>query len=68
MGAHTLGGACGKKGSWFEGFLKENGRAAARLNNRYYSIPTDKTLKWTNVDRSLVTGLDEERWQWQAHT
>ena len=68
MGAHTLGGASGRKGSGFEGFWKEDGVAAARLNNRYYSILTDKTLNWENVDRSLVTRLDEERWQWQAGT
>jgi len=68
MGAHTLGGASGAKGSGFEGFWKEDGVAAARLNNRYYSLLADQDLTWENLDRSVVTGLDEERWQWVAGT
>ena len=68
MGAHTLGGASGAKGSGFEGFWKEDGVAAARLNNRYYSLLADGDLTWQNLDRSVVTGMDEERWQWEAGT
>ena len=68
MGAHTLGGASGAKGSGFDGFWKEDGVAAARLNNRYYSLLADPNLTWKNVDRSVVTGLADERWQWVAGT
>merc|ERR1712142_549796 len=66
MGAHTLGGASGARGSGFEWFWKEDGVAAARMNNRYYSLLTNASVTWRNVDRSLVTGLGEERWQWEA--
>ena len=66
MGAHTLGGASGATGSGFEGFWKEDGVAAARLNNRYYSLLTNSSLTWRNIDRSVTTGLGEERWQWEA--
>jgi len=66
MGAHTLGGASGARGSGFEGFWKEDGVAAARLNNRYYSLLTNSSLTWRNIDRSVTTGLGEERWQWEA--
>lgn len=66
MGAHTLGGASGAKGSGFDGFWKEGATAAARLNNRYYSLLADRNLTWQHVDRSLVTGFGEERWQWEA--
>jgi len=68
MGAHTLGGASGAKGSGFDGFWKEDGVASARLNNRYYSLLTNSSLKWQHLDRSLVTGLGDERWQWVAGT
>jgi len=68
MGAHTLGGASGAKGSGFDGFWKEDGVAAARLNNRYYTLLTNASMTWENIDRSLVTKLDEERWQWVAGT
>jgi len=66
MGAHTLGGASGTTGSGFEGFWKEDGVAAARLNNRYYSLLANKSFVWKHVDRSVATGLGEERWQWEA--
>lgn len=68
LGAHTLGGASGAKGSGFDGFWKEDGVASARLNNRYYSLLTNQSLTWRHVDRSLVTGFAEERWQWEAGT
>eukprot|EP00092_Neocalanus_flemingeri_P016714 GFUD01018077.1.p1 GENE.GFUD01018077.1~~GFUD01018077.1.p1 ORF type:complete len:401 (+),score=95.79 GFUD01018077.1:69-1205(+) len=66
LGAHTLGGASGAKGSGFEGFWKEDGVAADRLNNRYYSLLADDALTWENTDRSVVTGYGEERWQWET--
>ena len=66
MGAHTLGGASGSKGSGFKGFWKENAVASARLNNRFYSILVNTSLHWENTDVSSQTGFDEERWQWEA--
>jgi len=68
MGAHTLGGASGAKGSGFDGFWKENGVAASRLNNRYYTLLADGSVTWENLDRSVVTGFPEERWQWVGGT
>jgi len=66
LGAHTLGGASGSIGSGFQGFWKENAVAAARLNNRYYSLLADRSLTWDNVDISNENGFNEERWQWVA--
>merc|ERR1712025_218291 len=66
MGAHTLGGASGAAGSGFSGFWKEDAMAAKRLNNRYYSLLVDKTLFWSNLDQSIVTGFGAERWEWVA--
>jgi hypothetical protein len=68
MGAHTLGGASGARGSGFEGFWKEDATAAARLNNRYYSVLVDRSLTWENVDQSVNNGFAEQRWQWVAGT
>lgn len=66
MGAHTLGGASGARGSGFEGFWKEGATEAARLNQRYYSLLVDRQLNWQNVDQSQNNGFSEERWQWVA--
>ena len=66
MGAHTLGGASGARGSGFEGFWKEDATAAARLNQRYYSLLVDRSLTWQNVDQSRNNGFAEQRWQWVA--
>ena len=68
MGAHTLGGASGAKGSGFQGFWKEGATAAARLNNRYYSLLVDQSLRWKHVDQAKVTGSSTSKWQWQAGT
>ena len=66
MGAHTLGGASGARGSGYEGFWKEDATAAARLNQRYYSLLVDRGLTWQNVDQSRNNGFDQQRWQWVA--
>jgi len=68
LGAHTLGGASGAGGSGFEGFWKEDATAAARLNNRYYSLLVDNSLNWQHLDISRENGFAEERWQWVAGT
>ena len=68
LGAHTLGGASGAVGSGFEGFWKEDATAAARLNNRYYSLLVDPSLTWQHLDISRENGFGEQRWQWVAGT
>ena len=40
--------------------------AAARLNQRYYSLLVDKSLTCQNADQSHNYGFAEQRWQWVA--
>ena len=39
---------------------------AAKFDNRYYELITDRGIEWNQVDKSGETGHPDERWQWDG--
>ncbi|TRY61750.1 hypothetical protein TCAL_10067 [Tigriopus californicus] len=66
LGAHTLGGAAGAAGSGFVGFWKENAIEAAKFDQRYFSLLSDRRLYWNHLDVSAQTGANSPRFQWEG--